>query len=167
MTPVEMPKANENLTEATLEHWLVKEGDAVAKDQPLCTIITDKATFELPSPEAGTVRKLFGEQRSVLPVGYILCALGTPGEAVPAEYEMRNARTLEAHRGAVTAVNPGSAGSAAVQGAAAGRVRATPAARRAAKEAGVELEAIAAALNLAGPVNEKDVQTYLEKHRPA
>jgi len=160
MTPVEMPKANENLTEATLEMWLVKEGQAVREKQALCTIITDKATFEMPAPCAGTVRKMYGAERAMLPVGYILCALGESSEVVPAEYETRNRQVLDAHRGATVAASP----TASVHlGPGAGAVRATPAARRRAKEAGVDLAEIAKALNLTAPVNEKDVQAFLER----
>ncbi|MBI3831508.1 MAG: E3 binding domain-containing protein [Planctomycetes bacterium] len=163
MTPVEMPKANENMTEATLESWLVKEGQSVQEKQSLCTIITDKATFEMPAPCAGTVRKIYGAERSMLPVGYIMCSIGAPVEEISAEYETRNKQILEAHRGATTAASPMQAGAAAVASAAgASVVRATPAARRLAKEAGVDLAEIAKALNLSGPVGEKDVKAFLE-----
>ena len=71
MTPVEMPKANENMTEATLERWLVREGDAVALNTPLCVIVTDKATLELPAPVAGALLRIFAPDQSILPVGVI------------------------------------------------------------------------------------------------
>lgn len=164
MTPVTMPKANENLTEATLDRWLVKPGDKVAEHQPLCEIITDKAKFELPSPTAGTVLKLYTLERAMLPVGYTLCVLGQSEEAPPIEIEPQNAALLQAHRGAVTASAPNSgaaAGAAILSGGSA--VRATPAARRVAKELGVDLAAVAAALKLSAPVNEKDVREFAQK----
>lgn len=163
MTPVEMPKANENLTEATLETWMVKVGQSVEEKQSICTIITDKATFEMPAPCAGTIRKIYGAERSLLPVGYIMCAIGGPDEAVPEDYETRNKQVVEAHRGATTAATPMQNGAAAVAAASPSAVRATPAARRIAKEAGVDLAEIVKALNLTGPVGEKDVKAYLEK----
>lgn len=162
MTPVEMPKANENLTEATLEQWLVREGDPVQKDQSICIIITDKATFEMPCPVAGTVRKIYGEERAVLPVGYIMCAVGAPDEAVPESYATRNTHTLATHRGAVTATGA-SLGASVAPAAAPQAVRATPAARRLAKEKGIDLAAVAAGMKLPGPVNEKDILAYLER----
>jgi 2-oxoisovalerate dehydrogenase E2 component (dihydrolipoyl transacylase) len=171
MTPVEMPKANENLTEATLERWLVKEGDLVAKDQPLCEIITDKAKFEFPSPGAGVVLKLCAPERALLPVGYVLCALGTPGEPIPDDIAARNEALLQAHRGMMTSVGAG--GEASPGGTAigtsttlpAGGLRATPAARRLAKEHKVDLAAVAGALKVTGPITEKDVKTFLERQR--
>jgi pyruvate dehydrogenase E2 component (dihydrolipoamide acetyltransferase) len=166
MQPVEMPKANENLLEATLSHWLVKEGQQVKADQPICVIITDKATFDMPSPAAGTIRKIIAPEKALLPVGYILCALGEPNEAVPADYETQNTKVLEAHK--LAALTPTSTDASCVQSAPApvitgDKVRATPAARRVAKELGVDLAEVAKALNLTGPVNEKDVKAYAEK----
>jgi pyruvate/2-oxoglutarate dehydrogenase complex dihydrolipoamide acyltransferase (E2) component len=171
MAPVELPKANENLTEATLDRWLVQEGQAVSEKQGLCVLITDKATFELPAPTGGVVRRIYQRERGMLPVGYILCALGAPDEPVPEAFEEQNRQTLAAHRSAAVTVRPapGAAGSGdsmdfhAVPGRPAGSVRATPAARRLAREAGVELAVIAHTLGLSGPVGEKDVRTFLER----
>lgn len=164
MTPVEMPKANENMVEATLDRWLVKEGDRVAKDQGLCVIITDKATFEMPAPEAGTVLKILAPGRAVLPVGYAMCALGAPGDVVPDELAAKNERIVAAHRAAAAVIAPAPGGAPTPAASVAGSgVRATPAARRLAKDAGVDLAAVAAALQISGPVNEKDIRTYLER----
>jgi pyruvate/2-oxoglutarate dehydrogenase complex dihydrolipoamide acyltransferase (E2) component len=162
MTPVELPKANENLTEATLSHWVVSEGQQVKEKQGLCVIITDKATFHMPCPVEGTLRRIYQREKALLPVGYILCAVGGADEAVPDEYEERNKRLLSAHRVATVAVAP-PANAAAPSTAPTGAVRATPAARRAAKEAGVDLAEVARALNVKRPVNEKDIRSFLEQ----
>ena len=164
MQAVEMPKANENLQEATLSHWVVKEGDAVKADQALCVIITDKATFDMPSPATGTILKIIAPEKALLPVGYVLCALGNPGEAVPAEFETRNAALIEAHKQA--ALMPGNSNSPCTTSApmiSGDKVRATPVARRVAKELNVDLAEVAKALNLTGPVNEKDVRAFAEQ----
>jgi pyruvate dehydrogenase E2 component (dihydrolipoamide acetyltransferase) len=112
------------------------------------------------------VRKILGPEKSLLPVGYILCALGAPAEAVPEEYETRNQETLTRHRGA-TVQTAGDAGGGPALAAGGGAVRATPAARRLAKEKGVDLAAVCKALCLNGPVNEKDINTYLERGNKA
>lgn len=165
MTLVEMPRANENLTEATLDRWLVSEGSPVAESQPLCEIITDKAKFELPAPAAGVLLKRCAHERSVLPVGYVLCVLGAAGDVLPADLDKKNEALLAAHKGLVTqtgaaptAIDPAAMGAASA-------VRATPAARRVAKELGVDLAAVAEALKLTGPVNEKDVRAYADGKR--
>ena len=162
MITVEMPKANENMTEATLDHWLVKEGECVAQDQGLCEIITDKAKFELPSPAAGSVLKILAPERAVWPVGYILCLLGDNTEKAGPEFAARNEALLAAHKQALTALPPPVPG-AGVLAPAQGVVRATPAARRLAREQGVDLAAVAQAFQLTGPVGEKDVKAYLER----
>ncbi|HEY3323384.1 MAG TPA: biotin/lipoyl-containing protein [Planctomycetota bacterium] len=168
MTNVEMPKANENMTEATLERWLVKEGQPVAKDQGLCEIITDKAKFEMPSPAAGQILKILGPERAVLPVGYVMCVVGAPGEVPPADLAARNDALLASHRAAATAI-PSVGGAATTQSAGSnvsgGAVRATPAARRLAKEQGVDLADVVRVLNLTAPVNEKDIKAYLERKK--
>jgi pyruvate dehydrogenase E2 component (dihydrolipoamide acetyltransferase) len=168
MTPVEMPKANENLTEATLDRWLVKVGDSVAKDQSLCDIITDKAKFEMPSPAAGQILKIFAPERAMLPVGYVMCFIGAANETVPAEISVRNQALLEAHRNAATAMtassHSGTVAPAAPLAAGSG-VRATPAARRIAKEAGIDLSEVARVLKLSAPISEKDIKTYLESKK--
>ena len=155
---VEMPKANENLTEATLDRWLVKAGDVVELEQPLCEIITDKAKFELPSPFSGHVLKLYAPERAMLPVGYVLCAVGQAGAATPSDVDARNAALLEAHRGMV-ASGPNANSSAGLVAPGAG-VRATPAARRVARELGVDLAVLVKARNIVGPVSEKDVRDF-------
>ncbi|MFH0937918.1 MAG: biotin/lipoyl-containing protein [Planctomycetota bacterium] len=171
MTPIEMPKANENLTEATLNRWLVKEGDVIVKDQSLCELITDKAQGEIFSPVAGTVLKIFGLERAVLPVGYILCVIGQSGTNVPTDLAAKNETILAAHRGLTTAIGPLSpAGDASrapsghalesLSTMAASGVRATPAARRLAKELGVNLAAVAQKYNLSAPISEKDIKRF-------
>lgn len=164
MTLVEMPKANENLTEATLDRWLVREGDTVALHQSLCDIITDKAKFEMPAPASGVLLKCCAPERSVLPVGYVMCLIGQAGETIAADLDAKNEALLTAHKGMVTAVGAANSGTVGVMdtgGATA--VRATPAARRVAKELNVDLAAVAKALNLTGPVNEKDVRAFADK----
>lgn len=166
MTPVELPKANENLTEATLSHWIVEEGQNVSEKQSLCVIITDKATFEMPSPVEGTVRRIYQREKSLLPVGFILCAVGREDEAVPEAYEERNRKTLSAHREATVSAPPPavSGGSTAPSVMPTGAVRATPAARRVAKEAGVDLADVARTMDVRRPVNEKDIRAFIEQH---
>ena len=178
MWAVELPRLDENQTEATLQEWRVAEGDAVSAGRPLCLLVTAKASGELPAPHAGIVRRLLAAPKSTLPVGFILCALGEPNEPVPEEYERRNEALLAAHRAATTGeTHPGSAAAGAVAAvpppgvlgtsAAGGAtpLRATPAARRLAKEHGVALEKIRAAEPSADPVAEKHVRAFLDRGR--
>jgi pyruvate dehydrogenase E2 component (dihydrolipoamide acetyltransferase) len=161
MIVVEMPKVNENMAEATLDRWLVKEGEAVAKDQPLCMLITDKASGELPAPAKGKVLQILALERAVLPVGYSLCVIGGEAEAPPAGLKGKNEALLAAHLGAATTAGSLNVSQAPILSGGPA-VRATPAARRLAREAGADLAAISKKFKLAGPVAEKDVKRFLE-----
>lgn len=55
---IKMPKLGESVHEGTIEQWLVQEGDRVEEYDPLCEVITDKVTAEVPSSYAGTIKKL-------------------------------------------------------------------------------------------------------------
>lgn len=57
-TDVKLPELGEGVTEGELVKWLVKPGDSVKADQPVAEFMTDKATVEVPSPVAGTVKEL-------------------------------------------------------------------------------------------------------------
>ncbi len=74
---VEMPHQGLTLTEAMLLHWLKAPGDAVAKDEGLFEIETEKAVQEMPSPVAGTVLALLVAEGDWVPLGDIVAKIGT------------------------------------------------------------------------------------------
>src|SRR5436190_16706677 len=76
-----LPDLGEGLTEAEIIRWLVGIGDQVSVDQPVVEVETAKATVELPSPFAGTVRALHGSAGTSVSVG---SALLTVDAAPPA-----------------------------------------------------------------------------------
>ncbi|MBO7621994.1 MAG: hypothetical protein J6T06_15890, partial [Victivallales bacterium] len=82
-TIIELPKLYENMDEATIGPWQVKVGQAVKKDDFLVELITDKTVSELEAPENGTVLAIYAEEKSTVPHGYALCAIGAEGEAAP------------------------------------------------------------------------------------
>src|SRR4051794_13948833 len=69
MANLKLPELGEGVHEGELIKWLVKEGDTVKDDQPVCEIMTDKATVELPSPIHGKVTKLLAIEGEVVKVG--------------------------------------------------------------------------------------------------
>jgi 2-oxoglutarate dehydrogenase E2 component (dihydrolipoamide succinyltransferase) len=79
-TPVEVPRLGESVTSAILIAWLKKDGDTVAKDEPLCSLETDKANVDLPSPVAGLLRhsKKAGD---TLAIGEVVAQIETAGAA--------------------------------------------------------------------------------------
>lgn len=64
-----VPEVGESITEVQIGRWLKKEGEAVAKDEPLVEIETDKVTVELPSPEAGTLGRILKAEGDEAAVG--------------------------------------------------------------------------------------------------
>lgn len=64
-----LPDLGEGLIEATVLDWLVAEGDQVERNQPLVEVETTKSALELPSPQAGVVKKVYGAPGEVIKVG--------------------------------------------------------------------------------------------------
>jgi pyruvate dehydrogenase E2 component (dihydrolipoamide acetyltransferase) len=81
-----LPDIGEGLTEGEIVKWLVKEGDQVSENQPLCNVLTDKAEVEIPSPKAGKVVKLFAKPGEKVKVHAPLVTfeLGGNGASKPA-----------------------------------------------------------------------------------
>ncbi len=81
-----MPQMGESVVEGTVTKWLVKEGDQVEEDQPLCEISTDKVDTEIPSPAAGTIAKLIAAEGQTLPIGSAIALIesGQVSKAAPA-----------------------------------------------------------------------------------
>ncbi len=81
----ELPEIGEGVVEGEVVRWLVKPGDDVSRDQPLCEIMTDKATVEISSPRSGRVMKLHGNPGDVVKVHAPLVELqlGEGGAAAP------------------------------------------------------------------------------------
>jgi len=74
-----MPQMGESVVEGTVTRWLVKQGDRVQEDQPLCEISTDKVDTEIPSPGTGVIAKLIASEGETLPVGAPLALIEAVG----------------------------------------------------------------------------------------
>jgi pyruvate dehydrogenase E2 component (dihydrolipoamide acetyltransferase) len=81
-TPVEMPKLGNTVEECLLIRWCKHAGDSVAEGESLAEIETDKATFELTAPVAGTLLGMFFSEGDLVPVFTHVCVLGEPGENI-------------------------------------------------------------------------------------
>src|SRR5271166_1735604 len=76
---IRMPDVGEGVAEAEIVEWSVKVGDLVREDQIVASVMTDKATVEIPTPVAGTVVALGGAVGDVLAVGAELIRIEAPG----------------------------------------------------------------------------------------
>jgi 2-oxoglutarate dehydrogenase E2 component (dihydrolipoamide succinyltransferase) len=79
-----MPQMGESVVEGTVTKWLVKVGDRVTEDQPLCEISTDKVDTEIPSPSAGVIARLIAAEGQTLPVGAAIARIDTGAAAAAA-----------------------------------------------------------------------------------
>src|SRR6266404_8050144 len=72
MTEIRVPTLGESVTEATIGRWFKKPGDAVAVDEPLVELETDKVTIEVPAPSAGTLGEISAGDGETVAVGALL-----------------------------------------------------------------------------------------------
>ncbi|MDP2998402.1 MAG: dihydrolipoamide acetyltransferase family protein [Bryobacterales bacterium] len=80
-TPIEMPRLGNTVEECLLAKWRKQKGDRVAEGEVIADIETDKATFEIAAPTAGTLLDLFFDEGDLVPVLTHICVIGEPGEA--------------------------------------------------------------------------------------
>jgi 2-oxoglutarate dehydrogenase E2 component (dihydrolipoamide succinyltransferase) len=170
-----MPQMGESVVEGVITKWLVREGDAVTEDQPLCEISTDKVDTEIPSPAAGVIARIVAPEGQTLPIGALLAVIGEPGGAVrpaaaappPSQLVAAPAPTPAAKSAAqspVAAARP-AATPAEAESAGAPR-RFSPVVMRMAEEHHIDL-AVVPGTGIGGRVTKRDVERYLESLRPA
>ncbi len=85
MTDVRVPTLGESVTEATVATWFKKPGDAVAVDEMLCELETDKVTVEVPAPAAGVMGEIVAAEGTTVGVDALLAVInaGNSASAAP------------------------------------------------------------------------------------
>ena len=160
-----LPDLGEGTVEAEIVNWRVKPGDSVAEDDVLVEVMTEKAAVEVPAPVSGRVLSTTGAPGDMVPVGAELIVLETePGAAAQATPVPAGSATL-----AMTpAGGNGAAAIPATLAAAAARsdrVATSPAIRRRAHEAGIDLRQIAGS-GPNGRIVPKDLDAYVARRAP-
>ena len=168
-----LPKMGESVAEATITKWLKKPGDAVAADEPIVEIATDKVDSEVPAPEAGILSEQLVKEGDVVKVGQPIARIGSAaGGASPAPAPVAGVAPAPAKAAPAPVPAAASNGHSATSTAAAsGPVSRTgpsgkfysPLVRNIAESEGVsmaELEAIAGT-GEGGRVTKKDILGYL------
>ncbi len=84
MTDIRVPTLGESVTEATVATWFKKPGDAVALDEMLCELETDKVTVEVPAPAAGTLGEIVAAEGDTVGVDALLATINAGEGAAPA-----------------------------------------------------------------------------------
>src|ERR1700748_309668 len=83
MTDIRVPTLGESVTEATVGRWFKQPGDAVAVDEPVVELETDKVTLEVPAPAAGTLGDIAVKQGDTVAVGAVLGQIKDGAGAAP------------------------------------------------------------------------------------
>ncbi len=98
---VRVPTLGESVTEATVATWFKKPGDAVAVDEMLCELETDKVTVEVPSPAAGSLGEIVAAEGETVGVNALLATIAEGAAAAPAPKADAKAEPAPAEAGAV------------------------------------------------------------------
>jgi len=159
-TDVIMPALGIAQEKGSLVSWLKAEGEPVTKGEPLMEVETDKATVEVEAPASGVLAHVTAAPGDEVPVGQRIAVILAPGESLPKESAKAAPPSAAPAAPTISPPEPSSVSrvhAAPIQG----RIAASPAARRIAKERGVDL----ASLKGSGPKGEivaQDVQRAKE-----
>jgi len=152
-----MTQLSPTMTEGKIARWLKKEGDTLESGEIMAEVETDKATMEMEVVDEGVMHKILAPEGSTVVVGTAIAVIAEDGEEVPADYMPESAGNTAAEpeasaaateTGAETAAAPAIPAPVASEPAPAapiarkGRIKASPLARRLAKQKGINLAAI-------------------------
>lgn len=163
---ISMPKLGFDMAEGTLVRWIKKAGEPVQKGEVLAEIETDKATVEVESTASGVVRRLIVNEGAVVPVGRPIAIIGTAEEKIeenitaPAEAQPKPAPTASPAAKVAAAARPPSLAPVQTPAASAGPVKASPLARRMARENQMNLASIQGT-GPGGRIVRRDIETAL------
>lgn len=154
-----MPQMGYDMHEGKVVRWLKKEGEEVTRGEVIAEIETDKATVEYEAYTGGVMAKIVAEEGVAIPVGGLIAVMTAPGEAIPEDIltDAAIASAADSPAPAATAVEaPEAPIPAAAAPADTEEVRASPLARRLARERGFDL-AIITGTGPGGRITEADI----------
>lgn len=163
---ITMPKLGFDMVEGTLAKWMIQEGEHVTKNATLAEIETDKATVEVESAYDGVLVKQLVAEGAIVPVNSPIAVIAEPGEEVDIDALVSElpAPELDVEEGEIVEVGEEIAGVRIEQPVEAGRlpggVKASPLARRMAREMGINLAAVKGS-GAGGRITKKDIETYV------
>ena len=168
-----LPDIGEGVVGGEVVEWMVSVGDTVKEDDPILSVMTDKATVEIPAPCDGTVSKIIGEAGDILPVGVVCIEFDVDGDGnasasdeAPAkeEVESKPEPTPEPVATPEPAPQPEAApvsvAGPVVERAPGTKPLASPAVRQRARSAGVDLYHVAGS-GPAGRITHADLDVHL------
>ncbi|MEE1886211.1 dihydrolipoamide acetyltransferase family protein [Pseudomonas carassii] len=170
---IKMPDIGEGIAQVELVEWFVKVGDMIAEDQVVADVMTDKATVEIPSPVSGKVLALGGQPGEVMAVGSELIRIEVEGsgnhvdtpQAKPVEPEAAPVKAVVEPEPRIEAQPQAAAAHAAapiVPREAHDKPLASPAVRKRALDAGIELRYVHGS-GPAGRILHEDLDAFISK----
>ncbi len=161
MTEILVPPLGESVSSATVARWLKKAGEAVAADEPLVELETDKVTVEVNAPSAGVIEAIAADEGAEVGPGAVLGTIGAGSGAAPKPAAPAAAPTPAPAAKAEPQAQPPQAAPGPV--ARPGELPNGPAATKLMAEAGVTAEQIGAGSGKDGRVTKGDVLAFLAK----
>ena len=164
-TSIVMPQLGYDMREGTVVRWIKQEGDEVVANEVIAEIETDKAVVEFKPTTGGVLRRIVAGEGEAIPVGNLIAIIGGADEVLPDDV----GGPAESAPAPAAEPAPAAAAAAPVAAAAsepAGEVRASPIARRLARERGVDLAAISGS-GPGGRIVEVDVLSAADTARTA
>lgn len=157
-TSIVMPQLGYDMREGTVVRWIKQEGDPVAPNEVIAEIETDKAVVEFKPTTGGVLRRIIAGEGQAIPVGNLIAVIAAPDETLPDDLAAPSPAPQPQ-----TAPPPSTAAPTPqpTPAAAAGEVRASPIARRLARERGVDLTAVTGT-GPAGRIIEADILAAAE-----
>ena len=172
-----LPDIGEGVVEGEVVEWMVSVGDTVKEDDPILSVMTDKATVEIPSPTDGVVKSIVGEPGTILAVGQVCIEFETDGEGTPAPIEEKVEEkpepaakpdpepTPEPAPEPVSKPAPAAKPTPVVTAAPGARPLASPAVRQRARESGIDLAGVSGS-GPAGRITHSDLDTWKDAGSP-
>lgn len=157
---VSMPKLGFDMAEGVLVRWVIAEGGEVERGEVLAEIETDKATVEVESAHSGVVHNHLAAEGDILPIGAPIAVIGSPDEKIDLDALVGDAAVSGGDSPVEETEAPPNAPQPSFEdGHLPGGVKASPVARRIAKERGIDLANIKGS-GPGGRIIKKDVEDY-------
>ncbi|MFM2147931.1 MAG: hypothetical protein RLZZ187_237 [Pseudomonadota bacterium] len=154
MTQIIVPPLGESVSSATVARWLKKAGEAVAADEPLVELETDKVTVEVNAPSAGVIEAIAADEGAEVTAGAVLGTIVAGAAGAAAKPAAAPAAKVEAPKAAAPVAAPAAAPAGLPNG---------PAATKAMADAGVTPAQIGAGTGKDGRVTKGDVMAFLTR----
>lgn len=154
VTDLVMPRYSLTMEKGTIVKWLKKEGEPVEKGEPLVEVEADKVTTQVDSPASGVLLKICHPEDMEVPVGRPIAYIGKPGEEIPKTEPLVSPESTRLGRPeALEAIKKRGA-----------KIRASPLARRIAREHEVDLAQVLGS-SIGGKITKEDVLKFIETQK--